>query len=128
MLIKLSTDKPVPETAAALQDAIVANQFGVLHVHNISETMAKKGVAFDRECLIVEFCNPLHAKKMLEHDMSIATMLPCRISIYQENGRTTLASLKPTMLLPMFNAPQLADVARQVEEAIVKIMTEAADL
>lgn len=46
MLIKLSTDKTVSETAAALQAAVQANHFGVMQVHNLKETMIKKGVEF----------------------------------------------------------------------------------
>ena len=46
MLIKLSTDKSVSETAAALQAAVQTNHFGVMQVHNLKETMAKKGVEF----------------------------------------------------------------------------------
>jgi hypothetical protein len=33
---------------------------------------------------------------------------------------------KPTTLLAMFNAPQLAEVAQEVEDTIVTIMKEAA--
>jgi len=43
MLIKLSTDKTVSETAVALQAAVQANHFGVMQVHNLKETVAKKG-------------------------------------------------------------------------------------
>jgi uncharacterized protein (DUF302 family) len=126
MLIKLSTDKNVSEAAAALQTAVQANHFGVMQVHNLKETMAKKGVEFARECLIFEVCQPQQAKKVLDQDMSISTALPCRISIYEEGGKTVLATLKPTTLLAMFNAPQLGSVAQEVEDTIVKIMTEAA--
>ena len=48
MLIKQSTDKTVADVAAALEAAVVANHFGVMHVHNLKETMVKKGVPFDR--------------------------------------------------------------------------------
>lgn len=58
--------------------------------------------------------------------MSISTALPCRISIFKEDGKTTLAKLKPTALLAMFNTPQLAPVAQEVEDSLVKIMSEAA--
>jgi uncharacterized protein (DUF302 family) len=51
--------------------------------------------------------------------------LPCRISIYEEGGKTILATLKPTTLLAMFNTPQLEGVAQEVEATIVKIMKEA---
>jgi len=52
--------------------------------------------------------------------------LPCRISIYEEDGKTILATLKPTALLAMFNVPQLNEVAQELEDAIVKIMKEVA--
>ena len=126
MLFKLSTDKSLSEAAAALQAAVQANRFGVMQVYNLKETMAKKGVDFGRECLIFEVCQPQQAKKVLEENMSISTMLPCRISLYEEGGKTILASLKPTTLLAMFNAPQLQGVAQEVEESIVKIMNETA--
>jgi uncharacterized protein (DUF302 family) len=126
MLVKLSTDKTVSEAAAALQAAVQANQFGVMQVHNLKETMAKKGVEFARECLIFEVCQPQQAKKVLDRNMSLSTALPCRISIYEEGGKTILATLKPTTLLAMFNAPQLNEVAQEVEDAIVKIMKDAA--
>ena len=125
MLIKLSTDKTVSEAAAALQAAVQANNFGAMQVHNLKETMAKKGVEFARECLIFEVCQPQQAKKVLDQNMSISTALPCRISVYEEGGKTILATLKPTTLLAMFNAPQLEGVAREVEDTIVKIMKEA---
>jgi uncharacterized protein (DUF302 family) len=126
MLVKLSTDKTVSEAAVALETAVQANHFGVMQIHNLKETMAKKGVEFERECLIFEVCQPQQAKKVLDQDMSVSTALPCRISIYQEGGKTILATLKPTTLLAMFNVPQLEGVAQAVENTIIKIMKEAA--
>ncbi len=126
MLVKLSTDKTVSEAAAALQAAVQANHFGVMQVHNLKETMAKKGVDLARECMIFEVCQPQQAKQVLDHNMSLSTALPCRISIYEEGGKTILATLKPTTLLAMFNVPQLEAVAQEVEDTIVKIMKETA--
>lgn len=125
MLIKFSTDKTVPEVVAALQLAVPAHHFGIMQVHNLKETMTKKGVEFTRECLVFEVCQPQQAKKVLEQNMSISTALPCRISIFQEDGKTILATLKPTTLLAMFNAPQLAGTAQEVEDTIVAIMKQA---
>ena len=126
MLVKLSTNKTVNEAAAALQAAVLANHFGVMQVHNLKETLATKGVELARECLIFEVCQPQQAKKVLDQNMSVSTALPCRISIYEEGGKTILATLKPTTLLAMFNVPQLEEVAQEVEATIVRIMKEAA--
>jgi uncharacterized protein (DUF302 family) len=125
MLVKLSTDKTMSEAAAALHAAVQANHFGVMQVHNLKETMAKKGVEFARECLIFEVCQPQQAKKVLDQNMSVSTALPCRISIYEEGGKTILATLKPTILLAMFHTPQLAGVAQEMEDTLVKMMNEA---
>ena len=97
-----------------------------MQVHNLQETMVKKGVDFERACLIFEVCQPQQAKKVLDQNMSVSTALPCRISIYEEGGKTVLTTLKPTILLAMFNSPQLKGVAQEVEDTIVKIMQEAA--
>lgn len=128
MLINTSTGKTVSETATALHAAIQANHFGVMQVHNLKATMVKKGVEFERECLIFEVCQPQQAKQVLEQNMSVSTALPCRISIYEERGKTILASLRPTILLAMFDSPQLEAVAKEVEDTIVKIMTETASV
>jgi uncharacterized protein (DUF302 family) len=96
-----------------------------MQVHNLQETMTKKGIEFTRECQIFEVCQPQQAKKVLEQNMSISTALPCRISLYREDGKTILATLKPTTLLAMFNSPQLAGAAQEVEDTIVKIIQEA---
>ncbi len=125
MLIKLSTDKSVAEAAAALHAAVEAKHFGVMQVHNLKETMAKKGVEFAHECLIFEVCQPQQAKRVLEQNMSVSTALPCRISIYEEGGKTVVATLKPTTLLALFRVPQLEGVAQEVENTIVEIMQEA---
>lgn len=128
MLITLTTDKSVSEAESALHAAVIANNFGVMQVHNLRETMEKKGVDFDRECLIFEVCQPQQAKRVLEADMRVSTALPCRITIYEEAGKTILATLKPTSLLAMFNTPQLSNVAKEVEETILKIMQDATQL
>ncbi len=126
MLIKTFTDKPVAETADALRAAVDANHYGVMQVHNLRETLENKGVDFRHACMIFEVCQPQQAKRVLEQDISVSTALPCRISIYEEGGKTVLAALKPSLLLAMFGLPHLESVAQEVEDSMTKIMKEAA--
>jgi uncharacterized protein (DUF302 family) len=118
MIVKFFTDKTITAAAEALERAVLANHFGVMQIHNLKAIMNKKGVEFKNECLIFEVCQPEQAKKVLEQSMIISTVLPCRISIYEEDGRVVLAMLKPTLLLAMFNVPQLEVVARDVENSL----------
>lgn len=124
-LITVSTTKSIFEAANALEVAVEDNGFGVMHVHNLKESMRKNGVDLERECLIIEICQPQQAKKVLELDMTVSTALPCRISLYREGGKTVMSTIKPTALLLMFDTPQLQQVAQEVEETLIKILAQA---
>ena len=126
MLYTVESDKDLEKVCVDLQEAVARRKFGVLHVHNLKETMAKKNVEFGRECRIFEVCNPHQARKVLEASMEISTALPCRISVYEEGGKVRLATLKPTALIEVFGQAGLEEVAVEVEQAIVAMMDEAA--
>ena len=126
MLFEVESRKAIDQVCQDLEKAVVAHKFGVMTVHDLKETMKKKGVEFDRDCRIFEVCNPHQAKKVLEKAMEISTALPCRISVYTEGGKVKLATLKPTALVSQFNVPELEGVAKEVEETLIQIMKEAA--
>jgi len=111
---------------ADLEQAVTRHKFGVLGVHDLKAEMAEKGVPFARECRIFEVCNPNEAKKVLEANLEISTALPCRISVYEEGGKTKLATIRPTALIELYRNPGLKGVAEEVEETMVRIMAEAA--
>ncbi|NTV45984.1 MAG: DUF302 domain-containing protein, partial [Chlorobiales bacterium] len=56
--------------------------------------------------------------------ISLATFLPCRISVYEKDGQTIIALLRPTSLVVQFNDPQITEVAQEIEERLVAIMNE----
>ena len=121
-----TTTKTVDQATQDLEAAVLRHQFGVLHVHNLKETMNKKGVAFDNDCRILEVCNPHQAKKVLTEDMTINMALPCRLSVWSEQGITHIGMLRPTLLLKMFSdSAALAAVAEEVEAATKAMIEEA---
>jgi uncharacterized protein (DUF302 family) len=126
MLLVVESKKTLTEVCDAMQAAVQKHKFGVLGTHNLKETMAKKGVAFEGDCIIFEVCNPIQAKRVLEANMEVSTALPCRISVYTDGGQVRLATIKPTQMLAMFQVPGLEAVAREVEVTIAAIMNEAA--
>ncbi len=126
MLYIVESTKPLTRGAADLEQATVSNKFGVMGVYDLKQKMAEKGVTFERECRIFEVCNPGQAKKVLDRNIQISTALPCRISLYEEGGRTKLATIKPTEMLGLFHNPELKNVAEEVEATMIRIMEEAA--
>ncbi|MCR4295161.1 MAG: DUF302 domain-containing protein, partial [Elusimicrobia bacterium] len=86
--------KTAREAERAFSAAAQRRKFGVLGTHDLRRKMNEKGAAFERDCLVVEVCNPGQARQVLNGAMAISTALPCRVSIYTENGKTKLAALK----------------------------------
>ena len=126
MVITIQSKKNIEKVCEDLQIAITSRKFGVVGVHNMKETMAKKGVSFDKACRIFEVCHPGHAKTVLEQNMQISTALPCRISVYEEGDVVVLATLNPAMMLQMFGGEGLEGVAQEVETVLLESMEFAA--
>ena len=126
MLHIIESKKSMDQLSKDLEAAVARHKFGVLGVHDLQETMAKKGVEFNRRCRIFEVCNPHQAKKVLEANLEISTALPCRISAYEEGGGTRLATIKPTAMIALYPNPELRGVAEEVERTLEAIMAEAA--
>jgi len=126
MLFEVTSRKSLEEIDRSLQEAAARHKFGVIAVHNLKETMKKKGVDFANDTMIYEVCNPHQAKKVLEANGAISTALPCRISVYRAGEVFKIATILPTAMLGMFNNPELEPVAREVEDIVVAMMKETA--
>ena len=71
MLYKVTSTKPLDEIERGLQESAARHQFGVIAVHDLQETLKKKGVELAMECRIYEVCNPTQAKRVLDADGAI---------------------------------------------------------
>ena len=127
MLVQIQSSKSLEEIERGLQESAARHQFGVIAIHDLQETLKKKGVDLAMECRIYEVCNPVQAKKVLDADGAISTALPCRISVYGGSGKGyTLATMRPTEMMKAFGNPAIEPVAREVEEVILQMMQDAA--
>jgi uncharacterized protein (DUF302 family) len=125
MLYVVETAKDVETAVRDLEEAVKRNKFGVLHIHDLQQKMKEKGVEFPNACRILEVCNPHQASRVLSHNMAVSLALPCRISVYQEGGRTKIGTILPTAILAIFpGAEGIQSVAEEVERAIIKIMED----
>jgi uncharacterized protein (DUF302 family) len=123
MLYKETSQKSVQTIVEDIQNLVPDYKFGVLHIHNIKETLQKKGFEFEKECQILDICNPTIAQNILNIDMSISTIMPCKISVYEENNQTIIAMNSFTELIKEFNK-ELVETAKNTQETLLKIMKE----
>ena len=127
MYYVVPSKKSFTQAATDLESAVLRHRFGVLHVHDLGATLRGKGISFAEECKVFEVCNPAQAAKVLATDMRLNMALPCRISVYTENNETWIGLIKPVeMLATLSQDAAIAQVAREVEEATIKMVDEAA--
>lgn len=122
----VDTEKTFEQAATDLDAAVKRNGFGVLHIHDIGNTLRGKGIQFENECRVFEVCNPQQAAKVMATDMNLNMALPCRISVYTEHGKTKIGMIKPQEILASLSSdPALAVIAQEVEDKTTQIIEEA---
>ena len=122
----VETEKLFAQAATDLESAVKRHGFGVLHVHDLGATLRSKGIPFGQECKVFEVCNPGQAAKVLATDMRLNMALPCRISVFTENGKTKIGLIKPVqMLAALSQDAALLQVAKEVEEKTIQMVDEA---
>jgi uncharacterized protein (DUF302 family) len=127
MKITVTTAKPLDKALADLQVAVKANQFGVINVLDLRDKLQEKGVSLGYRCCVVDVCNPQKALAVLTQEPAISAALPCRISVYEQGGKTCFTTMRPTAILSGFaDAPSRAAVAQEVEQTLTRIMEQAA--
>lgn len=125
-VVTYPTTLSVDEATAAVERITVEEGFGHIATIDVAKTMRSKGVEFPHEVRVVELCNPHHAKDALSAEMSISAALPCRISVYERDGKTWLSTVRPTVMLQVFGAQEVQGTAEAVGEVIDRIMRRAA--
>lgn len=126
MLYIKQTQKSVDQAFHDLEASIKQHGFGLLHHYDFKQTLKEKGFDLPNECRVLEVCNPKQACEMLHMDMALNMALPCRISIYEENGRTFIGMIPPSALLGLISSSsELKPAAEEVEKTIHQIIADA---
>lgn len=122
----VESNKSFDDASTDLEAAVTRHEFGVLHIHDLGSTLRSKGIDFDEQCRVFEVCNPGQAAKVLSTDMRLNMALPCRISVFTENGQTRIGLIEPVQMLSSLSEdPDLLEVAKEVEAKTILMVDEA---
>ena len=93
MVYKVKVRWPIEAIKAQLEQKAKDVGFGILGSYNFKNMLKQKGFEIDKEITVYELCNPAGASSALNAFADISVYLPCRISIYEEDGVTVLATI-----------------------------------
>jgi len=113
---KAAVDSVVHETDVA--------GFRVLHIHDVQETLSKKDLSIE-PLKIIEICNAKNAYSVIQKDINLALILPCKINVYVKGGQVFISALRPLMMSKLYPDDGLDDLVAEVDEKL-KIIVEQA--
>lgn len=126
MLFIVETAKSFETASKDLEEAVKRRKYGVLHIHDLQATMKSKGIDFPSRVKIFEVCNPQRAEKVLTANITVNLALPCRISVFEEDGKVKIGMIRPSFLLSVFpDQPGLKSEAEAVEKDTIGIIEDA---
>ena len=126
MYYVVDTEKSFEQASSDLEIEVKNLSFGVLHIHDLGKTLRGKGIDFEKECRVFEVCNPVQAEKVLSIDMQLNMALPCRISVFTEEGKTKIGLIKPSQILSsLSDDAALLEIAKDVEEKTIQMIDNA---
>lgn len=121
------TTANVQQAIAVLETSLKEEQFGVLWRFNLREKLKEKGFDFEREYVVLEVCNPAEANRVISENVLAGYFLPCKIVVYEADGKTKIGMPKPSAFMNMLEDDALAGIAADVEARLIGCINRAAN-
>lgn len=99
MTYKVKSSNNISEVVAKVESACDTYKFALLHDYIYHEVVESKGFPIERKVYIYEVCQAKVAALVLTDEPSFAPFMPCRLAIYEENGKVTISTQNMQMLL-----------------------------
>ena len=110
------------ETITRTKEELQKEGFGVLTEIDVKTTLKKKlDVDFDNY-MILGACNPPFAYQALQTEKDVGLLLPCNVIIYEDDGKTYVSAIVPTVAMNMVENPGLESIAIEVESKLKKVI------
>ncbi len=129
MIVTRESSLDFDTTVSALEKSIVENGWKVSTVMDMNKSMAKHGVEFAPRVKLLKLCQPQYAKSMLTTDRHISTMMPCTISVWEDDdGQVHLSSMNVKLMGKLFggNIAQImgTDVAGDEQKILAPVLKD----
>lgn len=93
MIYKTQIKLPLETVKKQLEEKAKEVGFGVLGSYEFKKILKSKGFEIEKDITVYELCNPPAAQAALTALSEISVYLPCRLSVYEEDGHTILATI-----------------------------------
>lgn len=114
------TEKTVDNVIKDLKDNLKTVGFGVLWELNFKDKIEEINLEFKEDFIILEVCNPAYAKKVLDKNIHMGYVLPCKMVVRTENDKTFVGLVNPEKLLSLFASEDLEQFVKEIYKSLKK--------
>ncbi len=126
MVYLAESSKSFFEAVTDLEAVILRIGFTLLSIRDMGQRLQDKNNNFDEDCTIFEVCNARLTDRLLSLDGQLSLALPCRISVFTDNGATRIGFLRPVPLLTALSGdPRILPRATELEERLIQMVDES---
>lgn len=123
MFIVYESTNSIATLHDTLQNKITDYGFSLLHFYDFYTLLDEKGFPIERKAYTYEVCRASMASKILSHHPVFSTLMPCRISTYEDNGNIYIATLDmQPMLESIKNNDDLYNDAQSLFNQLLEFM------
>ena len=119
----VETKKNFDEAVVSVLKEVEAAGWTLFNVYDIKERLAAKG--FKQEPMkIIEICSGKYSNEFLNKNKLVSLCMPCKINVFEEDGKIKIAGMMPTIISEFFNEVKKEE-AEEVEGIIKEIINSS---
>ncbi len=96
---EVKSDQPIEAVTEKVPAACEQNKFALLQTYVYHDIVESKGFPIDRKVFIYEICQAKTAAAMLTEFPHFSIFMPCKLAIYEDNGKTVISTMNMEMML-----------------------------
>lgn len=116
----VESNKNFDDTVVSILKAIEKKGWTIFGVYDMKERLAAKG--FEQKPLkIIEICSGKYSNKLLNKNRLVSLCMPCKINVFNENGKVKIAGMKPsivTQFFPEIKKEDIVEIEKEIEDII----------
>jgi uncharacterized protein (DUF302 family) len=97
--LKVASNRSIETIARNVPVECEKNKFALLYTYNYHEIVESKGFPIQRKVYIYEICQAKVAAKMLTFHPEFSIFMPCKIAIYENEGKTIISTMNMDIML-----------------------------
>lgn len=122
----VTTENSVEEAIEQVKESLQEIQFSVLWETNITNNLHDKGLTeITSNYHVLEVCNAKEAERVLLQNEEAVYFLPCKITVFEKEGKTHIGLPRPTVLMQPLNDSQLQKYLETIEERLIEAVNRS---